>query len=194
MLFKEYSCSVLIVCASEKFGKQIEEMLRGSDYYPITIVKSAAEARRNTLERTYDIIIINTPLPDEFGARLAADIAADEKSGVLLFAKSELYEDVTAKVIDYGVLTLSKPTSASLIMQSVRLLYATSERLRRVNEKNASLEERMEEIRLINHAKWVLIEFMKMSENEAHHYIEKQAMDKRKSKKEIAEIIIQTYK
>ena len=194
MLFKEYSCSVLIVCASEKFGKQIEEMLRGSDYYPITIVKSAAEARRNTLERTYDIIIINTPLPDEFGARLAADIAADEKSGVLLFAKSELYEDVTAKVIDYGVLTLSKPTSTSLIMQSVRLLYATSERLRRVNEKNASLEERMEEIRLINHAKWVLIEFMKMSENEAHHYIEKQAMDKRKSKKEIAEIIIQTYK
>jgi response regulator NasT len=51
----------------------------------------------------------------------------------------------------------------------------------------------MEEIRLVNRAKWLLIENLKMTESDAHHYIEKQAMDRCCSKKEIALGIIKTY-
>ena len=51
----------------------------------------------------------------------------------------------------------------------------------------------MEEIRLVNHAKWLLISEVKMAEPDAHHYIEKQAMDRCISKREIAEEIIRTY-
>ena len=55
------------------------------------------------------------------------------------------------------------------------------------------MEEKMKEIRLINRAKWVLIDELKMSEADAHHYIEKQAMDRCVSRREIAEEIISTY-
>ena len=51
----------------------------------------------------------------------------------------------------------------------------------------------MEEIRIVNRAKWLLIDSLKMSEPDAHRYIEKQAMDRCVSKKEIAESIIKTY-
>ena len=51
----------------------------------------------------------------------------------------------------------------------------------------------MEEIRLVNHAKWILIQNLKMTEQEAHKLIEKQAMDTRRTKREIAEGLIRTY-
>ena len=51
----------------------------------------------------------------------------------------------------------------------------------------------MEEIRLVNRAKWILIEQLKMTEADAHHHIERQAMDRCVSKKEIALGIIKTY-
>ena len=48
----------------------------------------------------------------------------------------------------------------------------------------------MEEIRLVNRAKWLLIEKQNMTELEAHRYIEKQAMDQCVQRKEIALQII----
>ena len=56
------------------------------------------------------------------------------------------------------------------------------------------MEEKMEEIRLVNRAKLLLMEHMKMSEPEAHRYIEKQAMDRCISKATVAQNIINTYK
>ena len=52
----------------------------------------------------------------------------------------------------------------------------------------------MEEIRLVNRAKWLLISELKMSENDAHKYIEKQAMDRCITRRAMAESIIRTYK
>lgn len=69
---------------------------------------------------------------------------------------------------------------------------AARERLRRLEKKASTVEEKMEEIRLVNRAKWVLIETHHMSEPDAHRYIEKQAMDRCTSRKEIAQEILQT--
>ena len=51
----------------------------------------------------------------------------------------------------------------------------------------------MVEIRIVNKAKWLLISELKMSEADAHRYIEKQAMDQCITKRSIAEDIIKTY-
>ena len=50
-----------------------------------------------------------------------------------------------------------------------------------------------EEIRLVDRAKCALIQYLGMSEATAHRYIEKQAMDLRKTKVQIAEGILKTY-
>ena len=104
------------------------------------------------------------------------------------------YPDVNARVSPYGVLVLSKPTSAQLLSQSLLLLCGTRERLRRMEQKTASMEEKMEEIRIVNRAKWQLIDQLKMTEKEAHRYIEKQAMDRCVTRRVIAEGILATYK
>ena len=126
--------------------------------------------------------------------RLAIDACNESGAGVLLLVKSEHYNDIYSKVVGYGVMTLSKPTTLQMVSQSLRVLCATRERLRKVEERQATVEEKIEEIRLVNRAKWLLIECLSMSEAEAHRYIEKQSMDLRISKREVAQKIIETYK
>lgn len=72
-------------------------------------------------------------------------------------------------------------------------LESARERLRQFEKKSLSIDEKMAEIRLVNKAKWILISELKMSEPEAHRYIEKQAMDRHITKQIIAEEIIKTY-
>ena len=62
-----------------------------------------------------------------------------------------------------------------------------------MEQKTSSIEKRMEEIRILNRAKCLLISELKMTEPEAHHYIEKNAMDNCIPKKEAAEHIIKLY-
>ena len=72
-------------------------------------------------------------------------------------------------------------------------LASARERLRKFEKKTLSIEEKMAEIRLVNKAKWLLIGELHMDEPDAHRYIEKQAMDRCISRREIAEEIIKTY-
>lgn len=194
MVFQERTYSVLIVSASEKFSEAARALLPPTDYFPVDTVRSAGEARRVLLQTAFDLVLIQTPLRDEFGSRLAMDICVSSGAGVLLLVKKELYDDVYAEVMEQGVMVLPVPTSAQTVSQTLRMMCAARERLRRMEEKQATVEEKIEEIRLVNRAKWILIERLQMSESEAHRYIEKQAMDLRTSRREVAENIIRTYR
>ena len=112
---------------------------------------------------------------------------------VLLLLKSDAYEQINAKVQPHGVFTLLVPTPVQTLKQGLKWMAATRERLRKMEKKAMTIEEKMEEIRQVNRAKWILIKQLKMTEEEAHHHIEKQAMDRCCSKKEIARSIIMTY-
>ena len=193
MIFQERTYSVLIVTATDSFTEKIMPLLPVTDYWPVTVVRSIGEARRKISETAFDIVLINAPLPDDFGKRLAVDICTGSGAGVLLLVQNDQFDDIYARVVSYGVLTLSKPTSMQMVAQNLRILCATRERMRQMEAKQATVEEKIEEIRLVNRAKWLLIECLGMPEPEAHHYIEKQSMDRRISKREVAETVIKTY-
>lgn len=193
MVFREHTYGVLVVSSSEKFNSTMKTLLPMTDYWPLDFAGSVSEARRRMLETEYDLVLINAPLPDDFGTRLATSICNETGLGVLLFVKAAMHDDVCSKVTEYGVLTVSKPAPLQVVRQSLSVLCATRERLRRMEARQASVEEKIEEIRLVNRAKWLLIERLGMTEAEAHRYMEKQAMDQRVSKRGLAEIIIKTY-
>ena len=194
MVFQERTYSVLIVTASDTFANSVMPLLPMTDYWPVTTVHSVSEARRRVVDTEFDIVLINAPLPDDFGMRLAIDICTNSGAGVLMLVKNDLFNDIYAKVVGYGVITLSKPTNSQMVAQNLRILCATRERMRQMQARQATVEEKIEEIRLVNRAKWLLIECLSMTEPEAHRYIEKQSMDGRVSKCEVAESIIKTYK
>lgn len=193
MSLKERIYSVLVVSASKKTNIALSDLLPESHFQPIRIVSGISAATRAWSERSYDFVIINSPLPDDAGIRFAIDAASSSGIVVLLLVRSELYDDIFEKVVGYGVFTLSKPLSPSVLTQALDWMATVRERLRSLEKRTLSVEEKMEEIRLVNRAKWLLISEFKMEEPLAHRYIEKQAMDRSISKKEVAEEIIKTY-
>ncbi len=186
--------SVLTVSANEKFNISLRALLNESRFSPVKTVSGISSARRELLSRSYDLIMINSPLPDGNGIDLAVDICSQSSSGVMMFIKNENFDDVSGVLTEYGVLTVPVPTSVSIINQSLRLLCSTRERMKKVEQKTAKLEEKMEEIRIVNRAKWALIDRYQMNESTAQRFIEKTAMDECITKRAVAERIISAVK
>ena len=193
MLKLKPSESVLIVSGSEKALDFIKKQLDPSIYCPVSYAKNGNEARRMLIAGGYSLVIINTPLPDEFGHDLASKAAEDTARGVLLFVPAEYYEEVCSRVEDEGIVALEKPVSTQLFYQSLKLMTAFNRRVAVLKKENIKLQTKMNEIRIINRAKCCLIEYLQMTEPQAHRYIEKQAMDMRQTRLEIAENILKTY-
>lgn len=193
MELRQTVSAVLVVSSSEKFNTALLPFLPAARYAPVVCVGSVCAARQMLTERSFDMVLINAPLPDEFGARFALDVSTDSDAGVLLFVRSEQYSEVQCKVEGQGIFVLSKPTGPQLLSQTLALLSAARERFRRVQQQAETLSEKMEEMRLCNRAKWLLVDRLKMTEPDAHRYIEKTAMDRCVTRRSVAESIIKTY-
>ena len=190
MSLKERVYGVLLISASESFNSAMEAFLSESAYDPVRVVSNIATGKRACAERSYDFIIINSPLPDDIGTRFAIDQCNSTSSAVLFMVRAELYSETYDKLAEHGVFVLAKPTSRQVITTALAFLASARERLRKNEKKTISIEEKMEEIRIVNKAKWILIDREHMTEEEAHRYIEKTAMDTCVSKRTIAEKII----
>lgn len=183
---------VLIAGANDRTFDSLRELLPPDSYEAPLRAGSAGEAKRMLLETDVDLVILNAPLRDEFGTQLALNLAQDNVC-VLMLVPAESFDAVCYKVEDEGILTLAKPVSRSGLLGAIKLLTAMRGKLRKLDRQNQALQEKMQDIRTVNRAKWLLIEIKRMTENEAHYYIEKQAMDMRLSRREVAENIIRTY-
>lgn len=192
MSLKESVYSILVASASENFNSSLSSMLPSS-FYPIHFVSDISTAKRAIAERSFDFVIINSPLPDDLGVSFAIDLCATRGTIVLLLVRADVHVETHDKVVDHGVFTLPKPTSKQTIQQALSWMVSARERLRKLEKNTLSIEEKMEEIRLVNRAKWLLIRELLMDEPQAHRYIEKQAMDRCVMRKEVAEEIIKTY-
>lgn len=193
MSLRERVYSILIVSATDKFTSAFADLLPETRYSPLHTAASVNAAERILAEKTFDFVIINAPLPDDIGVRFAIDTSTSKQSAVLLLVKSDVHAGIHDKVAEYGVFTLSKPTSKPTMIHALSWMESARERLRQFEKKSLSVKEKMAEIRIVNKAKWILISELKMNEPDAHRYIEKQAMDRCVTKQTIAEEIIKTY-
>ncbi len=193
MPLKERVYSVLLVSASASLRTAMEELLPAAGCRPLCTVGSISAARQALTERSFDFVIVNAPLPDDFGLRFAIDCSSAKGTVVLLLVRGEIHAEIHDRVVEHGVFTMAKPLSRQSIQTALGWMASARERLRRFEQKSLSLEEKMEEIRLVNRAKWLLISELKMSEPEAHRYVEKQAMDRCVPKREIAAEILKLY-
>jgi response regulator NasT len=168
-------------------------MLPKALYNPVSFATDLSSAKRMKAQRHFDFIIVNSPLPDGFGTEFAIDSGLAKNTVVLQLVKAELYGEIYENNSAYGVFTLPKPISKQSMINALHWMITTSSKVARLESKTVSIEDKMKEIRLVNKAKWLLIDKEKMTEPEAHRYIEKVAMDRCVSKRIIAEEIIKKY-
>ena len=95
--------------------------------------------------------------------------------------------------MDYGICVVPKPLNKNALLQAVRLGSAFHNRLLLMQKENNKLRAKLEEVRYVSRAKFLLITEQNMSEEAAHRYIEKSAMDTRRTRKEVSLEIIARY-
>jgi response regulator NasT len=166
-----------------------KKVLPEKRFHTLEIRKSASQARRELLMRDYDVVLINAPLQDGMGTDFVMDIVDKHSSGIIFAVPSEIYGNVNDHLIEYGALTISKPLKVEELERMIKLLIAMNDRLRKTQKKLHSLNEKMEELKVISRAKIMLVE-KGMTESEAHEHIIREAMNSGLTKRQVAEEII----
>ncbi len=185
---------ILIASGGEKQTSALVLMLK--EVYPtssISIAATGLEVRRAAGEKDYDCVIVNCPLKDEYGSELAEFIANSSNTCCVLLVKTENADHIAEKVEDYGAMVISKPLNRQVFCRAMRFVGAARKRMLGIQSENLKLHKKLEEIRTINRAKLALMQYLGFTEQQAHRYLEKQAMDLRCSKLEVAQKAIKMY-
>lgn len=180
----------LIVSAGNNANEYLARHIAELGYTRPTIAASGGEARRQMDGKDFEVVIINTPLPDEFGHELGTDAVAKTDAGVILLAKNGTAEQIADRLQEYGVLVLGKPFNGAQFRQAVQLAASNYKRLTLLRAENTKLLDKIAQLRLVDRAKCYLIEKKGYTETEAHRLIEKTAMDSRRSRGEVAQEIL----
>ena len=93
----------LIVSAGASSNEYISARLAELGYTRPTIIPSGAEARRRILESDFELIVVNAPLPDEFGHELCSSAVEKTDAGVVLLAKAAAAEQLLTPMSEHAV-------------------------------------------------------------------------------------------
>ena len=182
--------NALIVSSTDKGITHYTNLLNATSIGQIASLPSCSEARRTLLERDFDLVIVDPPLRDESGIEFAQQISSKGISQVILIVKNEHFEAISTICEEHGVLTVSKPVNKTFFCSAFKLAKAVQNRLKRMQDENNRLRQKIDDIRIIDRAKCLLISFHNMNEQDAHRYIEKQAMNLRTTRRAIADAIL----
>ena len=182
-----------LIVSGEKSLPALASLLKGCGCSRLVTAANAGEARRKLLELSLDLVLINAPLPDEFGSELATSFADATMAGVVLVAPALQAAEIARPLERLGIFVLEKPISRSALTQAIRLLAVSRQRITQLQKKNAELLQKLDDTRLACRAKCLLVERLHLTEDEAHHCLERRAMDLRISRREAALTVIRQY-
>ncbi len=164
----------VLVVAEKARGDEIKKMLAGS--YAFLRAESEKEARMKILDFSPSLVIVDAALKSG-NAKSIAVFAAEEGADTVLMLPDELSSHMADAMAKYGVFVSSMSREEfSVVIRTIRVL---REKLRKAEEKNMKLLDRLRNEKLLTEAKCLLARNKGLSEAEAHAYIEKKAMNYR---------------
>ncbi|MBP1560995.1 MAG: ANTAR domain-containing protein [Oscillospiraceae bacterium] len=185
------SGSVIIFSSNEEMLENISLSAKEFGFKSVSI-SDGKNARELIENGSYDLAVINTPLADEFGLDLA-DFASKHGCGVIIAASAKLCDEIAKKIGRLCVFVLPKPLNKTLLLQTFRFVMLAHENKSMLQSKTSELENKLQNTKLVDRAKCVLIQYLRMSEADAHRYIQKRAMDMHIPQTEVAQDILKTY-
>ncbi|HEX5335171.1 MAG TPA: response regulator [Propionicimonas sp.] len=166
------------------------ELLTEEGYDVIAEAGDGEEALELARKLMPDLVVMDVKMPKMDGISAAAMIAEERIAPVVMltaFSQRELVE----RARDAGAMAyVVKPFDASDVVPAIEIAMARFAEIRAVEAEVADLEERFASRKAVDQAKGLLQEGLGLSEPEAFRWIQKTAMDLRKSMREVAEGVI----
>lgn len=182
--------NVLVISSNKSASEALVNFLRDSFRCTPRLVESAYQAK-TYLDSNPDVelTVINSPLMDESGFELAEYIIEKTAANCIFMIKDENAEKISDQAEKIGIIVVGKPFSRTLLYQLIKTIDIAVNRSLKLYSENLRLEKKISEIQTIDKAKFMLMQYKGMTEEEAHAYVEQYAMNKRK-KKSIAALAI----
>ncbi len=177
-------------------GADILSLIGDKLFSSIDIIDDLAKARILLSEQAADywaLIIINSHDVNQSIYQLGEHLITQTYGSIIIICPKAEYSKMAAKLIKQGIMLLAKPLSRSLFIQSLHIGLANHQRILGLLAEKQHLQKRIKDIKSVEKAKYVLMAYLHMTEPAAHAFIERQAMNMRISKREVAEGIIRTY-
>ena len=184
----------LIVSRSGKSIDVIKKILGEEGYGAVKVASNDSEVRYFLKTEVFDLVFVNTPLEGENGlseAVYAAEVTC--ACVVAAISRAKITNEIVEFCTSRGILVIGKPIDRHLFHHYLMFTDCFRSKLLDMMNENSRLKNTVEELKLIDRAKCLLIQTLFMTEEQAHRYLEKQAMDMRQTKLEVAKQVIKTY-
>ncbi|NCW93467.1 MAG: response regulator [Actinobacteria bacterium] len=166
----------------------LSEMLRENGYEVVGEATNGEEAVALANELKPDLAILDVKMPKLDGIS-AAEKIVEIAPVLMLTAFSQ--KDLVERALDAGVMAyVVKPFTIDDLIPAIEIAATRHAQMLALKSEVADLTERLETRKLVDRAKGLLMQAMKLSEPEAFKWIQRTAMDKRVSMKEVAEAVI----
>jgi response regulator NasT len=182
--------SVRILVAEDEaiIRMDLIEMLQGAGYEVVAAATNGQEAIDLATEHKPDLAILDVKMPVLDGISAAAKII--EIAPVLMltaFSQKELVE----RARDAGVMAyVVKPFTIGDLMPAIEIAMSRHKQMKTLATEVSDLHDRLETRKIIDKAKGILMSALSLSEPEAFSWIQKAAMDRRLTMKEVALAVI----
>jgi response regulator NasT len=182
--------SVRILVAEDEaiIRMDLIEMLQGAGYEVVAAASNGQEAIDLAVEHKPDLAILDVKMPVLDGISAAAKII--EIAPVLMltaFSQKELVE----RARDAGVMAyVVKPFTIGDLMPAIEIAISRHRQMKTLATEVADLHDRLETRKIIDKAKGILMSALSLSEPQAFSWIQKAAMDRRLTMKEVALAVI----
>ena len=164
------------------------EMLQEAGYSVVAQAANGEEAIALATEHRPDLAILDVKMPILDGISAAEKIISIAPVLMLTaFSQRELVE----RARDAGVMAyVVKPFTIGDLVPAIEIAISRHTQMRSLAEEVADLHERLETRKIIDRAKGILMKALNLSEPEAFSWIQRAAMDRRLTMKEVAHAVI----
>jgi two-component system, response regulator PdtaR len=164
------------------------EMLTEAGYEVVAQAENGAVAVDLAKLHKPDLAILDVKMPEMDGITAAEQIITLVPV-LMLTAFSQ--RDLVERARDAGVMAyVVKPFSISDLVPAIEIAISRHTQMKSLETEVADLYERLETRKLIDIAKGILMKAMNLSEPESFAWIQKTAMDRRISMKQVAQAVI----
>ncbi|MDF1487894.1 ANTAR domain-containing response regulator [Tessaracoccus caeni] len=166
------------------------ELLGEEGYEVVGQAADGEEAVELARKLVPDLVIMDVKMPKMDGIA-AAEVIAEERIAPIVMLTAFSQRDLVERARDAGAMAyVVKPFDASDVVPAIEIAMGRFAELKAIEDELASLEERFESRKIIDQAKGILQKDLGLTEPEAFRWIQKTAMDLRKSMRDVAEGVI----
>ena len=185
--------AILVIAAKPRIQSSVRSALTAK-YGRVLTAETVQEARRAVEREKIALMVIFSPLKDEEEIPRLFDMADRRGIAAGYIVGREIYGETAYRLEGRNVFVVAYPLQMDQVLQIVSFLYQVQKRFWLVLSEQERLQRQVQDIQIACRVKCLLVEKREMTEEEAHHFIEQEAMNTGLSKREAALKILKELK